>query len=76
MKKTLHDEAMDLFDYKLSSSLDEVKNELVEKQIYICFGILMEFFIEHNLHYRFIYRYLIHPVYLMRIRCERDMRNG
>lgn len=60
---TLHKEARELVYEKAHATLKHVKDESVEKQLYTFFCLLMELFTEYNLYYRFIFRYLAHPVY-------------
>lgn len=60
---TIYREARELFDKKKHAHLDEVIDGNIEKQLYILFSLSMELFIEHNLYCRFVYRYLIYPVY-------------
>jgi AcrR family transcriptional regulator len=60
---TLYREGRELFETKKRVRLDEVKDGNIEKQLYIFFSLSMELFTEHNLYSRFLYRYLMYPVY-------------
>lgn len=60
---TIYRDTRELFDNKKHARLDEVIDGNIEKQLYILFSLSMDLFIEHNLYCRFVYRYLIYPVY-------------
>lgn len=60
---TLYREARELYDKNKHTRLGEIKDGNIEKQLYALYMVSMELFTEHNLYCRFLYRYLIYPVY-------------
>ncbi|ERI91915.1 transcriptional regulator, TetR family [Clostridiales bacterium oral taxon 876 str. F0540] len=60
---TLYREARELFDKNKHARFNKIEDGNIEKQLYALFMVSMELFIEHNLYSRFLYRYLIYPVY-------------
>ncbi|MCM0648065.1 TetR/AcrR family transcriptional regulator [Clostridium swellfunianum] len=70
----LYKEARELYEIKKDKALSQNGARDVEEQIYNLFSISMEFFREHNLYSRFLYRHLIYPVYGVQSKIESELQ--
>lgn len=70
---TLYREARELFDKEKHVRLNTVIDGNIERQLYILFSWSMELFVEHNLYCKFLYRYLIYPVYDLKDKIQQEL---